>query len=67
MPTLTTKAQVTIPKRIRTIRGVKPGDEVDFDVKNDTIILLKKKKLSIAKWKGFLGHGRTDKLMEELR
>ncbi|HLC71869.1 MAG TPA: AbrB/MazE/SpoVT family DNA-binding domain-containing protein [Candidatus Nanoarchaeia archaeon] len=68
MPTLTSKAQVTIPKRIRMVLGIKPGDEVDFNLKGKTIVLLKKKKsLPFEKWRGHLGRGKTDKLMEELR
>ena len=29
---LTVKGQVTIPKRVRDTLGLKPGDEVDFEV-----------------------------------
>lgn len=30
MPRVTTKGQVTIPKRIREKLGIEPGDQVDF-------------------------------------
>ena len=30
--TITTKGQVTIPKRVRDALGLKPGDDVDFVV-----------------------------------
>ena len=30
MPRVTTKGQVTIPKRIREYLGLKPGSEVEF-------------------------------------
>jgi antitoxin PrlF len=36
---LTSKGQVTIPIRIRKILGVMPGDKIDFEEKNDIIIL----------------------------
>jgi len=50
------------------VLGIKPGDEVDFNLKGKTIVLLKKKKsLPFEKWRGHLGRGKTDKLMEELR
>lgn len=31
MPRVTTKGQVTIPKRIRDALGIEPGDEVAFE------------------------------------
>lgn len=31
MPRVTTKGQVTIPKEIRDMLGIKPGDEVTFE------------------------------------
>jgi AbrB family looped-hinge helix DNA binding protein len=31
---LTVKGQVTIPKRVRDALGLKPGDEVDFEINN---------------------------------
>ena len=68
MPTLTIKSQVTIPKRTRRILGLKPGDEVEFDVKNNEIVLHKKaKKLPLEKWKGYLGGFKTGQAMQELR
>ncbi len=68
MPSLTQKAQVTIPKHIRIVLGLRPGDEVEFDVEGSKIVLHKKrKKLPFEKWRGYLGHGRTDELMKELR
>lgn len=68
MPTLTQKSQVTVPKQTRMVLGLKPGDEVEFVIKDGTAVLHKKaKKLPIEKWLGFLGRERTDKLMEEIR
>jgi AbrB family looped-hinge helix DNA binding protein len=31
MPRVTTKGQVTIPKEIREVLGIEPGDEVTFE------------------------------------
>ena len=68
MTSLTQKSQVTIPKQIRLALGLRPGDEVDFNIKNDKVVLHKKvKKLPFEKWKGYLGRFNTNKLMEEIR
>ena len=68
MTNLTQKSQVTIPKQIRLVLGLKPGDEVDFDIENGKAVLIKKhKKLPFHKWIGYLGKGRTDELMKEIR
>jgi AbrB family looped-hinge helix DNA binding protein len=68
MPNLTQKSQVTVPKQIRLILGLKPGDEVDFNLEEGKVILHKKrKKLPFEKWRGYLGRFKTYKLMEEIR
>ncbi|MBS3171629.1 AbrB/MazE/SpoVT family DNA-binding domain-containing protein [Candidatus Woesearchaeota archaeon] len=68
MPMLTQKSQVTIPKKVRKILGIGPGDEIDFDIVKNKIILHKKKKDSIIdKYRGFLGQSKTEEIMEELR
>jgi AbrB family looped-hinge helix DNA binding protein len=68
MVTLTQKCQVTIPKNIRSLFGIKSGDAVDFILYKGNVILKKKKKpIPFDKWKGYLGTISTDKVMEELR
>ena len=68
MPNITQKGQVTIPKKVRTALGLKPGDEVDFDMNGSKVIVIKKpKKLPFDKWSGYLGQGKTDELMKEIR
>jgi len=68
MTTLTQKSQVTIPKQIREVLGLRPGDEVEFGLSNSTVVLhKKKKKLPLDKWKGYLGKLKTDEVMAELR
>ena len=68
MPSLTQKSQVTVPKQIRIVLGLKPGDEVDFGLEEGKVVLQKKrKKLPFEKWRGYLGGFKTNKLMEEIR
>lgn len=68
MTSLTQKSQVTVPKQIRIVLGLKPGDEVDFNIENGKAVLYKKaKKLSFEKWTGYLGKFKTKKLMQEIR
>ncbi|MBT7706904.1 AbrB/MazE/SpoVT family DNA-binding domain-containing protein, partial [archaeon] len=40
MPRLTQKSQVTIPKSVRQILDVSPGDEVEFQVTSENQIIL---------------------------
>jgi antitoxin PrlF len=44
MPRITSKGQVTIPKRIREHLGLKPGSEVEFQYDGDGQIVLKTKR-----------------------
>ncbi len=68
MVTLTQKCQVTIPKDIRAVFGLKSGDAIEFIVEKGKVLLKKKKKvLPFDKWKGYLEIRSTDKAMEELR
>ena len=68
MTSLTQKGQVTIPKQIRLSLGIKPGDEVDFDMENGRAVLIKKpKNLPFNKWKGCLGQHKTNELMSQIR
>ena len=68
MTHLTQKSQVTIPKQIRIALGLKPGDEVDFNIKNGKAVLIKKpRKIPFEKWMGYLGKGKTEDFMKEIR
>ena len=68
MATLTQKSQVTIPKQFRVAVGLHPGDEVEFSLEHNKVVLKKKaKKFPFEKWRGYLGQFRTDDLMKELR
>ncbi len=41
MSRITSKAQVTIPKNIRQVLGVKPGDRVAFELLPDRRVVVK--------------------------
>jgi AbrB family looped-hinge helix DNA binding protein len=43
MPKLTSKGQVTLPKRMRDHLGLKPGSEIEFTINNRAEIVLKTK------------------------
>ena len=40
--TVTTKGQVTIPKQVRDLLGIKPGSSVAFEVADDGRVMLSK-------------------------
>ncbi len=43
MPRITSKGQVTLPKRMRDHLGLKPGSEIEFTINNRAEIVLKAK------------------------
>ena len=69
------RGQVTIPKNLRERFGLKPETEVEFQVVNNSILLLKKpRKLNLTRWKGRcktsfheLGYTRVDDFIEDVR
>ncbi len=69
MPTVTIKGQVTIPKPVRDRLGVKPGDEVSFELGSDGRIMIAKsrgkpKPSRFAALRGHAGAGMTtDQIM----
>lgn len=68
MPRVSEKGQVTIPKEIRDILGIHPGDEVDFRQYNGDVRLCKKTNAEVFdEYVGYLGKGSTDKVIEDLR
>jgi antitoxin PrlF len=68
---VTSKGQVTIPKKVREKLGVHPGEDVGFEEKNGLIYIQKTVKRSpFDKWVGRLKQleGRqSDDLVKELR
>jgi len=55
MPTITSKGQVTVPKRIRETLGLRPGSQVDFLVEDDRVVLRPHGIPAevFAKWRGY--------------
>jgi antitoxin PrlF len=71
--TVTSKGQVTIPKRVRDYLGIKPGSQVDFRRSADGGVMIEKADgprppSRFAKARGSAGPGMTtDELMALLR
>ncbi len=68
---MTTKAQVTIPKRMREAAGLKPGGKVEVSVENGKVVVVpagKAPKSPFEKIRGILKDGMTtDEVMALLR
>jgi antitoxin PrlF len=68
---VTSKGQITIPKKVREKLGVHPGEEVGFEEKGEQILLRKAlTKSPFEKWVGKLKHlkgRRSDNLVREIR
>lgn len=68
---VTSKGQVTIPKKVREKLGVHPGEDLGFEEKNGLIYIQKTvKKSPFDKWVGRLTHlegQQSDDLVKELR
>ena len=71
--TVTSKGQVTIPKAVRDMLGLKPGMKVEFKGGADGEVVLKRADgkappSRFEKWRGFLGPSpSTDEIMQLLR
>ena len=68
---VTSKGQVTIPKKVREKLGVNPGEDVGFEEK-DGVMLIRKAitKSPFDKWVGKLKHlkgQRSDELVKDMR
>ena len=72
MPTISSEGQIFIPKSVRDVLSIFPGDEVDFQISGNQVFLCKKKhrKKSFRKYFGYLSNlqgANSDKIIEELR
>lgn len=72
MPTMTSKGQVTIPKKLRDYLGLKPGKEIVFDVEPSGKVVIspgkKRPRSRFAKFRGTANAGlSTDEIMRMTR
>ncbi len=68
---VTSKGQITLPKKIRERLGVQPGEDVGFEEKDNLLVISKVvTKSPVDKWEGTLKHlrgQRSDDLLREAR
>ena len=65
--TLTSKGQTTIPKEIRDLLGIGPGDKLDFVVESDGRVILRPATLDVRRLRGMLKRsGRKADTLEEM-
>ena len=67
--TVTSKGQITIPKRVRELLGIRPGSVIDFErIEDGRIVLViggkKARPSRFARWRGHAGKGlSTEQIM----
>ncbi|OPY59558.1 MAG: SpoVT / AbrB like domain protein [Syntrophorhabdaceae bacterium PtaU1.Bin034] len=68
---ITSKGQITLPKKVRERLGVRPGEDVGFEEKEGMLVITKVvTKSPFDKWVGKLKHlegQRSDDLVREAR
>jgi antitoxin PrlF len=65
--TLTSKGQTTIPKEIRDLLGLAPGDKLDFVVETDGRVVLRPATRDVRELRGMLRKkGRKPVSLEEM-
>lgn len=72
MSRLTSKGQVTIPKQIRQVLGIEPGDQVEFELLSDRRVVVKRVLPTkvFERYVGYLGDkdgADPDRIIEQLR
>ena len=63
---LTTKGQITLPKKIRDHLHVKPGDQLDFSVDKDGVVSVAPVTGSVKDLKGCLPKPRKPVTVEQM-
>lgn len=56
--TLTSKGQLTIPKNVRDRLGLRPGDQMVFELEGDSVRLKVERRKELKELKGILHSGR---------
>jgi antitoxin PrlF len=65
---ITSKGQVTIPKSVRDLLDLEPGDTVDFAIENGDQVVLRPTRLDIRALKGILHRpGRKAPSVEDMK
>ncbi len=64
--TLTSKGQMTFPKKIRDKLGLEAGDKLEFTLTDDGKILIIPKKSSVKALKGMLAKPKQPVSLEEM-
>jgi AbrB family looped-hinge helix DNA binding protein len=65
--TLTSKGQLVVPKAIRDLMGIHPGDRLDFVVLDDGNVLMRPATEDVTRLKGILRRsGRAPVSVEEM-
>jgi AbrB family looped-hinge helix DNA binding protein len=72
MAKITSKGQITLPKKVRDDLGLRPGDEIEFVLDENKHYRIKKilRDNPFIAWRGFAKHlvgMRTDDLINEMR
>lgn len=69
MATVTSKGQVTIPKRVRDEFGIAPGTELEFRVEEDSLRVRKiGRREAIDRWRGRLKvEESVDQFIDDMR
>ena len=70
--TLTSKGQVTIPKKIRVFLHLKPGDKLEFIPQNDGQVIVKPTTIDVSELEGILYRANRkpvsiEKMNEDIR
>jgi len=65
--TLTSKFQLTFPKRLRALLGVDVGDRLAFLVEGKQVLVVPKPKSNLAAIQALAGGKSFPKIIEELR
>jgi len=66
---LSSQGQVTIPKQVRDALGLRPGDQIEFQVQGDVMVGRRRsRRASLDRFVGLLSDGRsTDDVMSHVR